>query len=427
MTAVITGAVLTLASAVLYAQAPPPPTPQDCVKQGRELTAKRQQELRPLTGEIVRQIDAERVKLLKACGAGFSVDRIAVDQLPALVEFYQDSQQPDLAERALTRGLAAQNLSPALRGDLLVNAIRAALGQRPKPDFAKAEGYSDALDQLPDAALEQKISGHSALNGYYRGDDVDAGIIKHSTWLMKAATTATPETRKKYGPSFVSAYVNLAEALAGQGQNDKALDLLRRVTSELADVPRVVDRVKPVLARYELVGKPAASVAAPVWINRDDTSMPINFNGKVTLLQFTAHWCGPCKESYPGMKRLQDQFKDKPFQVVFYTRTYGHFESERDLTAEQEIDRDRKYFAGYGFSHPIAVGSPSFTVVDGKPVYQKDPVEEAYGVGGIPQINIIDASGHLRLIMIGYDDANEPRLARYIDMLLTLQDLTGSR
>jgi thiol-disulfide isomerase/thioredoxin len=418
MTAVITGAAFALASAVLYAQTPPTPTPQDCVKQGREFTAKRQQELRPLTGEIVRQIDAERVKLLKACGAGFSVDRIALDQLPALVEFYQDSQQPDLAERALTRGLAAQNLSPALRGDLLVNAIRAALRQRPKPDFAKAEGYSDALDQLPEAALEQKISGHSALNGYYRGDDVDAGIIKHSTWLMNAAKTAPPETRKKYASSFVSAYVNLAEALAGQGENDKALDLLRRATSELADLPKVEDRVKPVLARYELVGKPAATIEAPVWINRGDSSTPIDLKGKVTLLQFTAHWCGPCKESYPGMTRLQQQFKDRGFQVVFYTRTYGHFETERNLPREQEIERDRKYFAHYGFTHSIAVGSPSFAVVDGKQVYQDDPVEKSYGVSAIPQITLVDAQGNVRLIMIGYDDANEERLAAFIEGLL---------
>src|SRR5688572_31298131 len=105
MTAVVTGAALALASAVLYAQTTPAPTPQDCVKQGREFTSKRQQELRPLTAEIVRQIDAERVKVLKDCGGGFSIDQVSLDQLPALVEFYQDSQQPDLAERALARGL----------------------------------------------------------------------------------------------------------------------------------------------------------------------------------------------------------------------------------------------------------------------------------------------------------------------------------
>jgi thiol-disulfide isomerase/thioredoxin len=146
---------------------------------------------------------------------------------------------------------------------------------------------------------------------------------------------------------------------------------------------------------------------------------PIDLGGKVTLLQFTAHWCGPCKESYPGTNRLLKRFGDRGFQVVFYTRTYGHFQSERNLAREAEIERDRKYFAGYGFTHPIAIGSPAISVVDGKMVPQgDDPVEEAYGVGAIPQINIIDAQGNLRLIMIGYDEANEEKLASFIESLL---------
>ncbi len=27
------------------------------------------------------------------------------------------------------------------------------------------------------------------MNGYYRGDDIDAGIIKHSTWLINTGKT----------------------------------------------------------------------------------------------------------------------------------------------------------------------------------------------------------------------------------------------
>jgi hypothetical protein len=47
-----------------------------------------------------------------------------------------------------------------------------------------------------------------------------------------------------------------------------------------------------------------------------------------------------------------------------------------------------------------------------------DPNEAAYKVGGIPQINILDARGNIRLIMIGYDDANEERLGAFIEKLL---------
>ena len=98
--------------------------------------------------------------------------------------------------------------------------------------------------------------------------------------------------------------------------------------------------------------------------------------------------------------------------------SYGYFEQERNLTPEQEIERDRKYFAGYGFALPIAIGLPSSTIVDGRPRLQEDPTENAYAVGGIPQINVIDRKGNIRLVMIGYDDANEENLASFIWTLL---------
>lgn len=424
MVAVIPGVALVLAVAAFQPQSPQAPTPQDCVQQARALAAKRQRESQPMTAEVYRQIEAERAKTARDCAATFDVDRAPAGQLPALIELYTEAQQPELAQRALARGLAREDMDLVPRAELLVQAVRVGLRQRPKPDFAKVEGYSDALDRLPEAVLDQKIAAHAALNGYYRGDDVDAGIIEHSTWLIDTAKKAAPELRKKYGYSFLAGYENLAEALAGQGENDKALDVLRRAPAELADVPKAEERLKPTLARYLLVGKPAAAVAAPVWLNRADAAAPIDFKGKVTLLQFTAHWCGPCKESYPGTTRLLQRFKDRGFQVVFYTRTYGHFEGERNLAREDEIARDRKYFAGYGFSHPIAIGSPALSVIDGKLVPQgEDPVEAAFGVGGIPQINVVDAQGNLRLIMIGYDDANEEKLASFIEGLLkkTLQ------
>jgi hypothetical protein len=118
------------------------------------------------------------------------------------------------------------------------------------------------------------------------------------------------------------------------------------------------------------------------------------------------------------MQRLRERFKGQPFQLILATRTYGYFETERNLTPEQEIARDKTYFAGYGFDIPIAIGPALSTMVDGKPVMTEDPVEKGFAVSGIPQINVIDSRGNIRLIMIGYDDANEGKLASFIETLL---------
>lgn len=38
--------------------------------------------------------------------------------------------------------------------------------------------------------------------------------------------------------------------------------------------------------------------------------------GKVTLVDFWASWCAPCKAAFPEMEKLYQKFKDKGFQIV---------------------------------------------------------------------------------------------------------------
>ena len=410
---------LMLLASLLQSQASASPqTPQDCVKASRDFSTKRLKELGPTTGDTVRQVTAERLAMLRECAAQFDASRTAPSDLAPLVELYTEAQQLDRANQALARGLADTALAPTAKANLLSLAVRTTLRQ-PKSDErnATAERYMDQLDLLGDVVLEQRLAAHNALNNYYRGDDIDAGIIRHSTWMIDAGKRLSPEARQKAAAIMITAYVNLAEAVAGQGENDRAIDLLKSAPVEWPEAATAAGRVEDVLARYMLVGTAAPAISAPTWLNRPSTE-PLQMAGKVTLLQFTAHWCGPCKESYPGMKRLQQRFAADDFHVVFYTRTYGYFEQERNLARADEIERDRKYFAEYGFTLPIAVGPPSSIVVDGKPKFQQDPNETAFAVGGIPQINVIDRKGNIRLVMIGYDDANEEKLASFIEKLL---------
>lgn len=70
---------------------------------------------------------------------------------------------------------------------------------------------------------------------------------------------------------------------------------------------------------------------------------------------------------------------------------------------------------------PVAVADEvRVDMQDGKVVYLPgpDPNDAAYKVGGIPQIHLIDRQGQIRNIMVGYDDANEEKLANMIEALL---------
>ena len=283
------------------------------------------------------------------------------------------------------------------------------------------EALADELDANTAATFDQKWSTHSMMEGGYRGDDIDAGIIKHGNWILDAAKKFTPAEMTKYGRTVVSAHVNMAEAYAGQGMNDKALQLLNTARSSCAGVSGVDEMVTPIYDRYKLVGTRGANITAPTWFN-GPASKSLDLAGKVTLLEFTAHWCGPCRESYPGVNRLRAKYGAQGFQVVLSTRFYGYFESERNLTAEAELAKDKTYFAHHEMGDvPVAVG-PLVTLkqVNGKLVYepQQDPNDVAYHVGGITQIHLIDKKGNIRLIMVGYDNTNEAKLSKMIEDLI---------
>jgi tetratricopeptide (TPR) repeat protein len=404
-------------------------TPAECVKEVRDYAAKRRQEIlppgttaTPATSKQLQQVQQERLAMARQAAARFDVKTIAEKELAGLAELYMEASQPDMAKAAIERALPLKNLAPADRAAALATAVTVTL-REPKGDGrnARLEKMVDELDALPDAFIERKFAAHISLNGYYRGDDIDAGIIKHSTWILDHMKRATPAQRKTYGSSATAAYINMAEALAGQGMNDKALDLLRRAPKELSDIPDVETRVADVRARYELVGTTAAPVTAPRWLNAPPDTKTIPMTGKVTLLQFTAHWCGPCRESYPGINRLRRRFEARGFRVVLVTRYYGYFGSERSLTPEAELERDRGYFAEHHLDVPVAVGDQvRVEMQDGKVAYLPgpDPNDTAYKVGGIPQIHLIDRQGKIRNIMVGYDDANEEKLAKMIEALL---------
>ena len=284
----------------------------------------------------------------------------------------------------------------------------------PKSDVrnARLERMVDELDTLKDpATLAAKMTVHSSLNGYYRADDIDAGIIKHSTWLIETGKKLPADQRKQYGRVIISAYENMAEAIAGHGKNDEALALLKRASAEWPELPDTASRLQPTVERYQLVGTPAAAISAPRWLNAPAGTSSMDMKGHVTLLEFTAHWCGPCRESYPGINRLRTRFEPQGFRVVLATELYGYFSTERPLDAAAEIERDKNYFSEHGMSVPVAIGDK---ITADKPNLNS----KAYKVGGIPQIHLIDKQGRIRLIMVGYDDANEKALAAFIAKLL---------
>jgi thiol-disulfide isomerase/thioredoxin len=388
-------------------------TPTECLAAMRVEAAKRQKEATaaPPSMTLAEQIARTRADLATQCTARFDLKTAPDAELASLIELYSLAAQPAAMIAAVDRALTASSLSERDRAAVLLQAVQVGLTE-PKGDArnARLEQFVDRLDTLPDtAAFDQKFSAHQRMGIYYRSDDIDAGIVKHSTWIIDAAKRCTPDQRKQYTSAIVSAYLNMAQAWAGQGLTDRALALLRRAPADLPEIPSVARSVRPDLERLELVGTAAAPITAPRWLNMPAGTTTLDLKGQVTLLEFSATWCVPCKKSYPAVNRLRQKFGSRGFRVVLTTELYGFFEREGDLSPAAEVERDRTYFASNHLDVPIAIN-------DGG--QSEDPNGLHYKVGGIPQIQIIDQHGVIRLISVGYDDNNEATFAKIIEALI---------
>ena len=100
----------------------------------------------------------------------------------------------------------------------------------------------------------------------------------------------TPDLRKKFGSTILSAYENMAEAWAGQGMTAQAIDLLKRAPKEWPEVATAETRLKSTLDRYFLVDGAAPPIVGTTWLNAPAGTTQIDMKGHVTLLEFTAHW-----------------------------------------------------------------------------------------------------------------------------------------
>lgn len=356
------------------------------------------------TAQASQQMAAE-------CAAQFAVETIPSSQLLDLITLYNTARDTANARRATERLLSATDLSPRAHGQ----ALMLAMGQESTRDpsyfgiIPAAEKYVAEIDQLPDSLDDIKLAAHRSMLGRYEYLDVAEGLQNH------AQAVITLGRRLHRTQDMIFGYSSLARSFADRLHPDSALRILDAGERELGDSAAM--RFKDFRDRYALIGSPAATVTAKWWINTAAKSVVAPRPGRVTLIEFTAHWCGPCKNSYPGLRGLAERFKGKPFDGFMVTQLYGYLGTRRNLTPEQEVAADREYFGTeHALPFPVAINA-QVTQVPGQPFRQAQPDME-YRVGGIPQIMIIDKHGIIRQIVTGWDQGNTARFSTLIESLM---------
>ena len=100
-----------------------------------------------------------------------------------------------------------------------------------------------------------------------------------------------------------------------------------------------------------------------------------DLRGKVTLVNFWATWCGPCRTEIPDLIKLQDQYPDH-LQVIGVSTDEGPQRLVKDFAIE------------YGINYPIVMATPE--------------LNRAFpGVMALPTSFVIDAEGRVVQTHVG--------------------------
>lgn len=173
--------------------------------------------------------------------------------------------------------------------------------------------------------------------------------------------------------------------------------------------PRFTQAIVPLYDRLALIGTHAQPIDAPYWINAPAGQTHMAFDdGKVTLIEFTAHWCHGCKFSYGALGRLYKQLAPQGLRVVFATRLYGYVGRQMRLAPPGEVAADSALFVGeYGATFPIAIAqAPHPTAQSASPEDYADVNSRHYHVDGLPQFILIDRHGVIHNVWTGWDEAS---------------------
>jgi thiol-disulfide isomerase/thioredoxin len=110
-------------------------------------------------------------------------------------------------------------------------------------------------------------------------------------------------------------------------------------------------------------------------------------SGKVTLLDFWATWCGPCRHALPGLKQIQSVYGSDQLEIISVSEdddegAWHDFVAQNQMTWTQRLDANHQMMRQYG-----ANALPTYVLIG------KDGAVVNQYVGDDPDVPIIERIG----------------------------------
>lgn len=330
----------------------------------------------------------------------------ALDSLRLFLTLYPDGENAQLA-----RPVA---ISSALR----------------KKFISEAEQIASDYEARGPRNLNERFEIENQFAAAYRSATDFENMARHAKLMYKMAKQTLTEKNCKASnceEMLVSSVALVAEAYLKQNQPDNALAVFERLERFALARPSASlfifaaqrfkqfnPTVDPFRVFEDIPETPQKlpELKTAEWIDMAPVKLS-ELRGRVVLLDFWATWCGPCRMTFPDLRRLNTNYKEKGLVIIGVTRFFGA-DGSRKLTPQEEVaflrDFKKKNDLAYGF----AVGNSDEDVMN-------------FGVMGIPTYVLIDRRGNVRLIGMGANGSSEGTLEKAIKRLIEEKDPDPTR